>query len=625
MSIPLLHDGLPASSAADINAAIAATVPEAISQADARYHQRISSYASLRAVYPVNPAAIYLDGGVSENYGAQGIFIASTVGTTGQYVDNGVTIIVPTGGDGSAAWLRVFDQATYTDYIQGSTGSVSRTVTSRLQEHVSVFDFGADPTGVLDSTAAIQAAINAAETTTQHLFLPAGLYRTTAPIVLTRPLHIHASGCAWSGTAGTVLDADFSGAWFYLNHAGVGFSMTPINGVSNFVSFSGFGTVRDQPTPGAGWSPNANDYDFQSTIGSDVYLTDIMMLNPTKGVQMLNSGGGRLFMTNVKGQPFQVGVDINVAEDVCYLDKIHFLPFWSSDANVWNYCKANLDAFTLGRVDTPNFSNIFTIFARSTFRLYQTASGSCTKIQGTNIKSDRGLVGIWADPTLTTPVSGQFSNFTHAGETGLVGAMALAVDPNNVNARFDFDNFETSSYTNAIRAYGTNTQVRVTNLNIINYDQGSAGFPAIEAGAGCYVYITEFPNIANGVATGPHYGGAGQISSPEWRETTPAPTSGTGTITTANCQFYYKIVGKTLFYEAFVFITTNGTGASYVVVAVPVAATNIPIGCGRDTAISGKALQSMVNGSNMRIYNYDGTYPAVDGSVLSVTGSYEIA
>ncbi|WP_291351338.1 hypothetical protein [Acidovorax sp. 16-64-162] len=107
MSIPLLHDGLPASSAADINAAIAATVPEAISQADARYHQRISNYAALRAVYPVNPAAIYLDGGASENDGAQGIFIASAVGTTGQYVDNGDTVIVPTGGDGSAAWLRV--------------------------------------------------------------------------------------------------------------------------------------------------------------------------------------------------------------------------------------------------------------------------------------------------------------------------------------------------------------------------------------------------------------------------------------------------------------------------------------------------------------------------------------
>jgi len=174
MTIPLLHDGLPASSAADINAAIAATVPEAISQADARYHQRISSYASLRAVYPVYPAAIYLDGGVSENDGDQGKFIASAVGTTGQYVDNEATlgtVIVPTGGDGSSAWLRVFDQATYTDYTQGSTGSVPRTVASKLQESVSVLDFGADPTGVADSAAAFNNSPYYAE-------IPPGTYKT---------------------------------------------------------------------------------------------------------------------------------------------------------------------------------------------------------------------------------------------------------------------------------------------------------------------------------------------------------------------------------------------------------------------------------------------------------------
>lgn len=39
-------------------------------------------------------------------------------------------------------------------YTQGSTGSVARTVTNKLQESVSVVDFGADPTGVSDSTTA---------------------------------------------------------------------------------------------------------------------------------------------------------------------------------------------------------------------------------------------------------------------------------------------------------------------------------------------------------------------------------------------------------------------------------------------------------------------------------------
>jgi hypothetical protein len=44
------------------------------------------------------------------------------------------------------------------NYTQGGTGSVSRTVTSKLQESVSVLDFGADPTGATDSTTAIDSA-----------------------------------------------------------------------------------------------------------------------------------------------------------------------------------------------------------------------------------------------------------------------------------------------------------------------------------------------------------------------------------------------------------------------------------------------------------------------------------
>ena len=51
-------------------------------------------------------------------------------------------------------------QAQNVNYLQGSTGSVQRTVASKLAEAVSVLDFGADPTGTNDSTAAIQAAIN---------------------------------------------------------------------------------------------------------------------------------------------------------------------------------------------------------------------------------------------------------------------------------------------------------------------------------------------------------------------------------------------------------------------------------------------------------------------------------
>ena len=60
-------------------------------------------------------------------------------------------------------------------YTQGGTGSVSRTIQNRLQDAVSVKDFGATGDGTTDDTTAIQNAINAAGAT-KTLFFPSGTY-----------------------------------------------------------------------------------------------------------------------------------------------------------------------------------------------------------------------------------------------------------------------------------------------------------------------------------------------------------------------------------------------------------------------------------------------------------------
>jgi hypothetical protein len=71
-------------------------------------------------------------------------------------------------------------------YLQGATGSVSRTVTNKLQEIVSVLDFGADPTGATSSTTAFQNALNYCQIRQgsnyggQTLFIPSGIYKIGA-------------------------------------------------------------------------------------------------------------------------------------------------------------------------------------------------------------------------------------------------------------------------------------------------------------------------------------------------------------------------------------------------------------------------------------------------------------
>ena len=60
------------------------------------------------------------------------------------------------------------------------TGAVNRAINLKLKEQVSILDFGADPTGVADSTSAIQAAHNAYT----YVLYPAGTYKITSSIVL---------------------------------------------------------------------------------------------------------------------------------------------------------------------------------------------------------------------------------------------------------------------------------------------------------------------------------------------------------------------------------------------------------------------------------------------------------
>jgi len=78
----------------------------------------------------------------------------------------------------SGASLIGFKQGNSSSYY---TGASNRTVASKLQESVSVLDFGADPTGTNDCTTAIQNATN----TGQPVFFPAGTYKMLSSVTYT--------------------------------------------------------------------------------------------------------------------------------------------------------------------------------------------------------------------------------------------------------------------------------------------------------------------------------------------------------------------------------------------------------------------------------------------------------
>jgi len=112
------------------------------------------------------------------------------------------------------------------------TGAVGRTVHEKLQESVSVKDFGAVGNGLNDDTEAIQAAINYATLNGVEVYFPGALYRTTAELFIDRSFN--SNDPTEGGRYGITLRGDGPAA-----------SMISSDHAGNCIRFLG--------GPGAGW------------------------------------------------------------------------------------------------------------------------------------------------------------------------------------------------------------------------------------------------------------------------------------------------------------------------------------------------------------------------------------
>lgn len=114
-----------------------------------------------------------------------------------------------------AVWLNfvngVVNSPNLTSYTAPYTGAVTRTVPAKLSDTVSVLDFGADPTGTLTSTGAIQAALNTGRT----IYFPAGTYLCGA-------LTMSAGGMVGDGIGQTILQCNDNTGADFITHTGTG-------------------------------------------------------------------------------------------------------------------------------------------------------------------------------------------------------------------------------------------------------------------------------------------------------------------------------------------------------------------------------------------------------------------
>lgn len=130
---------------------------------EAGVSQQVDGISALRLIAPVASREVFLKYYSSIGDGGEGNFRAATGASPGFYIDNGGTIIVPTGGDGSSAWIR--------DYKGG----------------ISVRWFGAkgDYNGITgtDDTISIQNAINyLTNGNGGRLIIPEGFYLVSSTL-----------------------------------------------------------------------------------------------------------------------------------------------------------------------------------------------------------------------------------------------------------------------------------------------------------------------------------------------------------------------------------------------------------------------------------------------------------
>jgi hypothetical protein len=482
--------------------------------------------------------------------------------------------------------------------------------------------------GTTDMTAELQAAINAHK----NVKLQGTIYKLTETITLkaTRLTGVEVSPYKASAHPSTGV-----GTWLYINHTGKGFT----NSDHGFI-VECLGTYRLQPTPSSSYpvayTPTAHDYDFYLDGYYDQEIRNVCLLNPTKGIYVTGNSG-RINLYNITGQPLEKGIVINEAWDVCRIDQVQFWPFWglavygavttNENKNIVDYTQANLDTLQTLKCDGAKFSNIFSIYCKSGWRLSQNDTSNTELFQASNLYYDFAKYGIWIDSSVDNALSptGQIHNLivNGASVTGSRGIFSEGKGNISITGCYVQNTGLEVVYLSA-----ADMLLRINGLTYYNYDQDASDVCAMDIANSSKLTITGPVVHGSSGGAGGRYDTTGDVFIDDWRAFTPVPASTGGTVTTfGTCTGRWKQFGNTIYVQFVIPITTNGTGSGAIGFTVPhyPAALGDWIGWGRESA--GKQLQVSISDAATAIYiwEYDNTYPGADGVTLRGSIQYEIA
>lgn len=160
---------------------------------------------------------------------------------------------------------------TAVSFIQAGTGAVTRNMQDKVRESVSVLDFGADPTGAADSTAAFNAAI----ATGASVYVPFGTYKTDG--IVTADRRLVTVGATFTGTNpidpvpgfGNVSMKVF-GTNYYNSIVGVVSNSLPANTTAFPTGVTGYGRNNNSGNTAFGIYAEARQYAATGVVTNEI-------------------------------------------------------------------------------------------------------------------------------------------------------------------------------------------------------------------------------------------------------------------------------------------------------------------------------------------------------------------
>lgn len=94
-----------------------------------------------------------------------------------------------------------------------------------------------------------------------------------------------------------------------------------------------------------------------------------------------------------------------------------------------------------------------------------------------------------------------------------------------------------------------------------------------------------------------------------------------GSITTKSATGHYIQLGRIIFFYARANVTTNGTGSGALKLGLPFPAVR-GLGYGEEMGKLGRvfSVEILASGSSAAVRTYDNLYPAVQGSIIDISG-----